>query len=449
MFWPLTLAMLALLGTATSYAYRRSRDVFHPLVYLSPMLAFLYCYMPWNAAIDGGLYDYLSSEVLAFSQTVHLLGAAALVVGVLVGARPMPRAFRHTTVTTGRSWRAASAIGLLSLAAFGYGVASVGGFEQAYGRAYGGGWSQSGYVRDLVNLGLPAAAYLVAPTVGAGALLQYGMAITVASPFLIHGLLGARRGPTFMILAGIATSWFLTRGKRPSATVIAVAGALLGLGLLFLVANRSNIYLGSDWQLERTPTEMLEAGGGNEFVYSSGLIADTWDANSFTWGARYAVTLFVRPIPRALWPNKYLVASEVLGLPSMEENLGIDYRGMRRLVGWEGAVGAAPGIIADLWTEFSWVALALLLAIGYLYGWVWRRTAQGGGPWAIVYSVMVALSIFLVMQTLEAWLVRLLEMGFAVALLSRVRQAKRPQDVLAALSRRWEGKRRGRREVRG
>ena len=45
----LLLLLAALIALAGFFvAYDGSRDVFHPLVFVAPMLAFLYSWMPWK-----------------------------------------------------------------------------------------------------------------------------------------------------------------------------------------------------------------------------------------------------------------------------------------------------------------------------------------------------------------------------------------------------------------
>ena len=49
-----------------------------------------------------------------------------------------------------------------------------------------------------------------------------------------------------------------------------------------------------------------------------------------------------------------------------------------------------------------------MAALGYLYGFVWRRAVTRGGPWTSQYVILSALSIYLVMQTMEAVIFRTL-----------------------------------------
>jgi len=46
--------------------------------------------------------------------------------------------------------------------------------------------------------------------------------------------------------------------------------------------------------------------------------------------------------------------------------------------------------------------------LGFLYGFVWRKCVTEGGPWSSQLVILSALSIYLVMQTMEAFLFRAL-----------------------------------------
>jgi hypothetical protein len=88
--------------------------------------------------------------------------------------------------------------------------------------------------------------------------------------------------------------------------------------------------------------------------------------------------------------------------------------GFAETLGWEGAEGSAPGIVADLWLEFRWLNFPFLFLMGQLYARVWRRTHTHGGVWITEYIMMSALSIYFVMQTMEAVIFRLLILSIPV-----------------------------------
>ena len=150
------------------------------------------------------------------------------------------------------------------------------------------------------------------------------------------------------------------------------------------------------------------AQSGNEFVYGAGAILHADAVGEYWWGRRYATVLFVRPIPRSLWPSKYDDAAAVLGTPSIATNLGVGTDAFRETVGWTGATGAAPGLVADMWIEFWWASFFAILCLGWCYGRAWSRAVTHGGVLGDHLLPDVLGIDLLVMQSLEAMLFRFL-----------------------------------------
>jgi hypothetical protein len=393
------------------------RDSFHPLIYIGPMLVFLYSFLPLYLSFTQReeLRGYLGDGDLIYVQVLNGLGATSLCLGILLGGAPAtagrpPRPWMPADDFGRRLAGAAVALGLIGLAAYLYMLAGVGGFGGAYGRAYGGVWADTGYVRDLQYLTVTALVLLLAARTGRRlSRVDWFWIALFASPWLIHGLLGARRGPTFMVLVALCAGWYFMRFRRPRLTTSLSAGLSLGLLLLFLVAHRGEIYLGSDFDFgENARTFAFEAHAGNEFVYGAGAILHADAIGEYWWGRRYAIVLLVRPVPRFLWPSKYDDAAALLGTPSIETNMGVGVDDFRETVGWIGATGAAPGIVADMWIEFWWASFLVILFLGWCYGRAWSKAVTRGGIWVTIYCLMFSVSIFLVMQSLEAMLFRLL-----------------------------------------
>jgi hypothetical protein len=162
--------------------------------------------------------------------------------------------------------------------------------------------------------------------------------------------------------------------------------------------------MGSDFELKTDVTAMVEKPDtGNEYIYGTGSVLAAEARDKFYWGRRYAAQILVRPIPRSVWPNKYAD----FGLPEMNHNAGTG-EGFAEVLGWEGAFGSAPGLIADLWLEFRWFAIPMMGCIGFAFGKVWRKAVTQGQVWTAQYLMLSALSIYLVMQTMEAVIFRLL-----------------------------------------
>lgn len=403
-------------------SYRRSRDSLHPMTYLGLMLFYLYSYLPLSLANQNSarLQTFLSAQQLEYVQVINFLGVLCICLGVLGGSRKAYfRAFGKQSwmihpIRRKRLKRGALFCGALAVLGFAYGIVQTGGLAAAYGRAYGGGWSASGYVREAVLLTIPALLWLMVSNLNQKmSLKDWGWVLFLATPLLMHGLLGARRGPTAMVLIAIALGWYFMRFKRPQLRQVVAGGLALGMLMLFLVSNRGNIYLGSDFQFRDSSSYATSIGSSNEFIYGGGVIINTDVTNNFLWGRRYFTILFIRPIPRFIWPSKYRDASRMLGISNLEQNLGTGGDTFADTLGWVGAVGSAPGIIADMWLEFWWFYLFVLFAIGWFYGTAWRKAVRKGGLWIVIYTLSASLSVYLVMQTLEAMIFRFLLMAGA------------------------------------
>jgi len=395
---------VAVLGMC--YAYAGSRDVFHPLMFLGPMAIFMYAWMPLKLDAIGGLNGFFQRDQLNHVQWINLCGVACLVFGCLsAGCRlpsyraPEPQASPSTLVLWG------AVLGFIGLAAWVVAVMNVGGLRAAFSKSYSGGWDDNGYIRDASLLMFPAFLLILSASFQTGfRFLRAGLMVLFLAPWSVQAAFTSRRGPTFMIAVIAGMGWYLNRRKRPSLVMACGGGLLLGFLMLFLVTNRGNIYLGSDREMTSDVTSIFETPDtGNEYIYGAGGILSAEQRNSFYWGRRYLAQIVVRPIPHTIWPTKY----EDFGLPEIMHNAGTG-EGFAETLGWEGAQGSAPGLIADLWMEFWWLCLPVLFFLGKFYGIAWRKAQLEGGLWIAQYTIMAALSIYFVMQTMEAVIFRLL-----------------------------------------
>ncbi|HEY0784700.1 MAG TPA: hypothetical protein VGD62_02445, partial [Acidobacteriaceae bacterium] len=297
------------------------------------------------------------------------------------------------------------AVGAIGLLCWLITIHNVGGFVKAFSASYSGGWDDSGYVRDC-SLLLLVAVLLAVSSQAAGGLRLLNLAAMAGFglPWAAQAVLMARRGPTFSIVVVVVMGWYLSRRKRPPVLATAGLGLLLGYFVLFLVTNRSQIYLGSNFDVNTDVSNIVETPDtGNEYIYGSGSVLAARQRDHYFWMRRYLAQVLVRPIPRAIWPTKY----EDFGVPELLTNAGTG-EGFADALGWVGADGSAPGIVADLWVEAWWFAVPLIAAIGCAYCWVWKRAVTRGGPWASQYVILSAISIYLIMQTMEAVIFRTL-----------------------------------------
>lgn len=430
MFSALIWAVVAIIAVAMFYAYTVSRDVFHPLMFIGPMMIFMYAWMPAQLDSIGGLDGFFQRDQLNFVQGVNVAGIVCFILGCLtVSCRlpklppPIPQASAPALVIGG------ALLGFIGLSAWIFAIVNVGGFSAAFSESYAGGWDDNGYIRDASLLLFPAFLLILSASFQQGfRILNTVLLGLFIAPWAVQAVLTARRGPTFMIIVVVAMGWYLNRGKRPALILMVVAAPLVGFLLLFLVTNRQNIYLGSDRDVTADVGAIVEKPDtGNEYIYGAGGLLSSEQRNSFYWGRRYLAQVLIRPIPHTIWPTKY----EDFGLPEMSHNAGTG-EGFEETLGWQGAVGSAPGIIADLWMEFHWLNLPVLFLLGRFFGSAWRSAQLVGGASMAQYIIMAALSIYFVMQTMEAVIFRLLILSVPLRFVWFL--AGEPQNVASPVS---------------
>ena len=416
-----TLAILFAAASGFAWAVWGVKDTLHPLVYLMPMAAFMYVYMPLSLYDETGALYYFSMEELALVQGYNLLCVVGLLAGCYLSSwrwrdhslgdlsvMKMPIGKHHLR-------HVAYILGSLGFLAYAYQIINVGGLVAAYDSAYGGGWADSGYIRDATILVVPAIVffYLSNPHPSTWTWKHKVIIALLSVPLLLHGILGARRGPTFLALATIVGGGYLASRRRPSPTLIVSGGAVVGLLLLALVSFRGQIFIGSDFLTSEGPGvgSIIEQALGNrsqanlenEFLYGTYVILNAREKEEFWWGRRYFTQIFVRPIPRSVWPNKY----EDIGMGAIETNSG--------MLGREGRDahtgvprGSASGVAAGEFVEWGWAGAVAVFFFGWFYAYAWQTAVRRQGIWAVNYIALMALSIFLVTQSLMAVLFRYL-----------------------------------------
>jgi hypothetical protein len=78
-------------------AFDGSRDVFHPLVFICPLMLFIYFWMPWKLLSSGGLAQFFDNEQLVFVQKLNVLGISAFIGACLcVGLRVKQKRLEST-----------------------------------------------------------------------------------------------------------------------------------------------------------------------------------------------------------------------------------------------------------------------------------------------------------------------------------------------------------------
>jgi hypothetical protein len=430
-FFALLACLTAVASAAILRDWLRWRDVFHPTLFCVPQLLFLYVALPIHGLVTDEL-EFLSragywDQITRFQFIVDIM-CFALIAGVSWGCRGAT----NTPIPIMRNPKAifmvGIAFGLLGSTAWIIGIANVGGFDAAYGHAYGGGWDDSGYVREAAQFGFVATPLIILSRRHGGMRAQHWFLVLLfLLPLLVQGLLGARRGPTFLALAGVAGSYILVFRPRIPFAVAAAGAFAVGLLLLWLVANRDAIYLGSSQHLNRSASAMMENWSGNEYLFSSAIVRYVSATGDTFSGLRIIAHMAARIVPHSLWPTKYadIVSAFNLNI-DLTQMAGIPVERIATITGWDIAFGAAPSFVGDFWLEFGMAAPLASFAIGWFYGRLWRVSRKDPRVQP-AYVLLAALSIYLFTQTIEAWLFRALLFGIpAIVVLRLLTPCMRP-----------------------
>ncbi|HVX35783.1 MAG TPA: oligosaccharide repeat unit polymerase [Hyphomicrobium sp.] len=400
-----------------------------------PQMLYLYVVLPiYGLSTDK--FEFLSRagywDELANFQFVADLMCISMIFGIWWASRnvrkfvaPIPKKNPKAIFAVGMVF------GILGSAAWLIGIINVGGFDAAYGHAYGGGWDDSGYVREAAQFGFVATPLIILSRRTGGMKPQHWLLVLLfLFPLLVQGLLGARRGPTFLALAAVAGSYILVFRPRVPFAFAAVGGFTVGTLLLWLVANRGAIYLGSDRELNGSVSMMLQNWAGNEYLFSSAIVRYVNETGDTFSGLRIFAHMSARIVPHSLWPTKYADVVSALGLNiDLTQGAGIPVDRIATISGWDIAVGAAPSFVGDFWLEFGWMAPLAIFSVGWLYGKLWSvsRSDPRVQP---AYVMLAALSIYLLTQTIEAWLFRSLLFGLPALLILRGLGQRAPSQAM-------------------
>lgn len=429
-WWWGTFAVIAL---GAWYAFSRSGDSFHPAVIVAVPLGFVYGIWPLFLNVDAGLDSLFGADELSDVAFLYFLALAAFYLGLL--RLPKPRALHWmrnsasragitpfsltlTPMARKRLFTAALALGAIALAAYVEMISNVGGFLSAYSRAKGGGRSYSGFVGEAVLLSFPAIVLYALSRQGTGRVRAADvlLMLAIASPSLIQGTLGGRRGPLFLVLVVLFLAWFLMLGRSPRLRTVLIGLGVAGFAVVLVMTQRHHLYLGSGGEFDAsrvTDFFSSEELASNDYVAGVATVLTDRYYGDYTWGAPHIITLLVRPIPRQIWPTKYEDAGAFLGYTVVS---GGEWSRHEIVLGFAPPTGSAVGFVANLHSDFAWgVVLAL-----YLFGWslavLWKRHRLRGGLWSILFVEAMILSVYLPTQSFSAFYHRFLIMAIVSVL---------------------------------
>lgn len=408
---------------AMAVSWWRTRDPLHPTLYLGILCLAGYVADPWRQVVHPDLWMYYpDAGDLVLPLVVQGVGVAALLAGTLTRLRPLSSfgpqqdPLRYLRgIPPGRLLKLVIVMAVLAAFSYWYAIANVGGFYAAYSRHKGGGWTPFGWVNELQLLSYPAIILwaLYCRLSGRTALLGYLLpALVIAHPVLFQATFGGRRGPMFLTLASLIFGWLLTRRRAPS---IFLVGFLFGVALLavvFIQSQRRHLYLGSGEgvQLEEFADVLAqdEIGPGDNFIVSAAFVIVATEHDYFDWGRELVTNFVVRPIPKQVWPEKYVDSSEIL-YPE-RPRLWLENPIFSAQFGWQPPNGSAINAVVDVYRMFSVFFLVPLFFLGGWFARTWYGFRSEKATQTTDYILMGMLSIYLVSQNLEAFLVRLVFM---------------------------------------
>ena len=403
--------------------FLRTRDPINPTVVFLPMMAYAYVVRPLIVSKASGIEVFFPNfDSLAFVHVVNLAFIIAFCLGLAWHPRLKASLASHfasirkydSEVTSRSAFRVSLVLGLISNFVFWYSVHYSGGPFRVFSQRkpflispFG-----SGYINELTLLSFPAILlFAIAIQRKLFRITHLATVLFIASPHIVMGTLGGRRGPAFLIIATFFVSFIIVRKKKtPLKSVVAVF-ALSGIFLLVLNEYRGDVFrtdvrssVGGTYE-KLVSNERVDVG--DEYVIGSATILLAHNTGKYYWGRRYFTWFVVRPIPLKVWPSKYAD----MGMQWMVSNpgsAGFSAEEWNRAVGFKPVLGAAGGFISDLFLEFSWFGMILSFLIGRAYARGWYLSLTKGGYWTLIYIEMLILSIYLPTQNLEAWLYRLM-----------------------------------------
>ncbi len=402
------------------YGYLKTRDPLFPLTILGPMLLYVYVYSPLMRISTGSLASiFPDPEQLVPVHVINLLAVSAFCIGCTWRCRRPRVDKRYTFLRQQITPRArkrmttlAVVLGIIACAGFAYMVDYSGGWVHVFSKAKPQLLSPSGYIGEMPMLSYPAVFVLAFAFQGRRMTFRrWLLMVLILLPQIIMATLGGRRGPMFLVSCSLFGSWCIIHSRRPRLSVVASGMVALGCMLLLLQANRGNLFRPWQEDIDTSFVEQLwstpEVNYGDEYVVASATILTTSEYMHHYWGTRYFATFIIRPIPRFIWPTKY----QDVGLDWMRTapgKSGIPTSQWLDAVGFEPAGGAAGGFVADLFLEFSWGCIGVSFLLGLFFAAAWRRWVNRGGLWTLLYFEVMILSVHLIVQSLGAWLYRVI-----------------------------------------
>lgn len=392
----------------------RTRDPLHPAMLLGAMFAYMYFLRPF--LLGDSILDYaggrLTAKQVDLGLLVNLMGVGLFGMGLCWGSKLPNRRSVSISLSTNdrmRLYQLGVILGVLAVVAYWITVFNSGGFVRIYSKSKGYVRSPSGYLSEAVTLSFPAIILLfLARRHLAIRQRDIVLALFFASPHLLHGILGARRGPTFLVLATLLFSWFGAAGRKIKLPQLFGSVGLIVALMFVLITYRGQIYIGSEVEISSSPiferAFPTTVRDGDDYEFGVATINVAHSLGKHYYGSRLLTTLLVRPVPKQLWRTKY----EDVGFGWMESGVLMGYTDTewRSVLGWRPSSGSSGGFAADLFVEFGWGQCAASFLFGFAYCWLWRKAALEGGLWVVLFLEALILVVYVPTQTVSAVLHR-------------------------------------------
>lgn len=390
--------------------------------------AAFYVLLPAYTLALPGLELYVMTEWVASYLRTSALFIGFFFIGLLpfrkikVAERPFP--FSPSSL-----YRIGSALAILAGGVFLWNLLAQGGVEAVYGRAYGGAWADSGYLREAPLLAVPAAislALAIRRSRGRPSWRDGLVLVLCLLPLLTHGFLGARRGYIFMGIAALGASAVVSGLVKARLILVAPLVIIMFVTMVTVVSNRQNLYVGGSWEIENDPMEIFELREGQEFVFATALHEAASQRVRPYYGGRYLTVLLIRPIPKQLWPTKYEDASNIFGIPNLErEGQYLPSSDFSWVTGWTQETGSAPGLIADVYIEFGGLGAIFMFLFGLILRLIDDRSHYEE-LFVIVKYIVVAFFAYAVAQGFEPFIFRVVLVAVPIVTLFMLNSTRRP-----------------------
>lgn len=356
---------------------RRDLDPFDPAVWFAAVWALQFVLRPISMLVTGdetlrGRYDV--SDGVTPALLLGLVGAIAFQIAYAIARR------RAATVPASAGPRR-DQHGITPphflIVAFTCGLALLGMVLLAGSSAVSASTSSGAYVYLLPLTATPAILMLLLRYRAGSRVSLYGALLLLAIS-IVFSLAYGQRAFVLLPVTAAAIFWYLGRGRRPAWRNIVLAIVALGLPLFTVleIAREQEtvnpIAVLSSPELRPGPAVGRFVAGDTTSMFLA--LALQMRTHGTTWDFHpglEAATIFTRPIPSALWPNKPLSSSEELYATYFPEHYSIN------------KAGTLFTLVSEFYYDSGVIGVALgMLIVGYVYGLMWRRVRRSAhDPW--------------------------------------------------------------------